>query len=170
MPRWTHAVRIVLPVLQLDKSRRVELEIVDMDLLGRTWDFGFIRFRTTPNFHIVSVILVDRVIALSLSLCRLDPERVALLLHISALALPPHPRAHVLTFPAKSSPSQVWTILSDLKLLSASRSSPAYFELISAVFSSPRLMISSISSSIIILPVSRKILASEIDRLTCWSC
>jgi hypothetical protein len=80
-------VRIVLPVLQLDESRRVELEIVDMDLLGRTRYFGFIRFRTTPDFHIISVILVDRVIALSLSLCRLDPERVALLLSLSALAL-----------------------------------------------------------------------------------
>jgi hypothetical protein len=140
---------IVFPVLQLNKPGGVELEIVDMDLLGWSGYFWLIRFRSwTSNPHIISIVLINRVISFTFTLSRFDPEHSLLVLSISL-----HLRLNCngLTFPENSSPSHVWTILSDLKLLSASRSRPAYFEFISAVFSSPRLMISSISSSINIL-------------------
>jgi hypothetical protein len=70
---------VIFPILQLHKSRWIELEVIDMDLLGRTGNLWFIRFGA-PDLHVVSVILVDRVIALSLSLCRLDPECTSFLL------------------------------------------------------------------------------------------
>lgn len=150
MKMSAYTMSVILPVLQLDKSGGVELEIVDMDLLGWSGYFWLIGFRSwSSNPHIISIILINRVISFTFTFSRFNPKHSLLVLSIS---LCPQEQRNGLTFPENSSPSHVCTILSDLKLLSASRSRPAYFELISAVFSSPRLMISSISSSINILP------------------
>ena len=55
------------------------MEIVDVDLFGRSDQFRFIRLGTS-DFHVVSVILVNRVVAFTFTLCRFDPNHVFTLL------------------------------------------------------------------------------------------
>lgn len=50
-----------------------------MDLLGWSGDFWLIRFRPS-NLHVVSVVLINRVVAFTFTLCRFDPNHVSLVL------------------------------------------------------------------------------------------
>ena len=71
----THAMRVEFLVLQLHKPRWVKIEIVDVDLLRTTRSLWLVG--SGPScLHVVPVILIDRVIPLSLSLGRLDPDEV----------------------------------------------------------------------------------------------
>jgi hypothetical protein len=84
MDMSAYAMSIVLPVLQLNKPGGVELEIVDMNLFGWSGYFWLIRFRSwTSNPHIVSVILINRVISFTFTLSRFDPKHSLLVLSIS---------------------------------------------------------------------------------------
>jgi len=79
-----YTVGIILPVLQLNKPGWVELEIVDMNLLGWSGYFWLIGFRSrTPDPHVISIILINRVVSFSFTLSRFDPEHSLLVLSIS---------------------------------------------------------------------------------------
>ena len=68
-------MRIVFPILQLDESRGVELEVIYVELFGRSDNFGLIRLWPT-RLHIIAVILINRVIAFPFPLGRLNPNEV----------------------------------------------------------------------------------------------
>jgi len=84
MEMLAYTMSIILPVLQLDKSGGVELEIVDMDLLGWPGYFWLIGFRSwTSNPHIISIILINRVISFTFTFSRFYPKHSLLVLPIS---------------------------------------------------------------------------------------
>lgn len=67
-------MRIKLPVLQLYQPRRIELEIIHVNLLWRSNDFRFGRLCRSADFHVISIVLIDRVVAFPFSLCGFDPN------------------------------------------------------------------------------------------------
>jgi len=66
---------IELSILQLHQLWWVELEIVDVNLLGRTRHFRLVRLGPT-GLHVVTVVLIDGIVAFAFPLGGLDPYQV----------------------------------------------------------------------------------------------
>lgn len=78
-----YSMCIKLSILKLNEAWGIKLEVIDMDLFRCAWDLRFVRLRS-PGLHVVSVVLVNRVIAFTLPLCWLDPDQVFPLLKVSS--------------------------------------------------------------------------------------